>query len=107
MAPPSEQGRFGEFGGRFVPEALMPACLELEEAFRGAWSDPLFVEEFRSTLRDFGGRPTPITYLARLSKRLGVEIYAKREDLAHTGSHKINNVVGQAQIGRASCRERV
>ena len=107
MAPPSEQGRFGEFGGRFVPEALMPACLELEEAFRGAWSDPLFVDEFRSTLRDFGGRPTPITYLARLSKRLGIEIYAKREDLAHTGSHKINNVVGQALLTRRMGKRRI
>jgi tryptophan synthase beta chain len=92
MGVPDERGRFGDFGGRFVPEALMPACLELEEAFRDAWGDPSFVEEYRTTLAQFVGRPTPETPLPRLSETLGIQLYAKREDLAHTGSHKINNV---------------
>jgi tryptophan synthase beta chain len=107
MGAPSSSGHFGDFGGRFVPEALMPACLELETAFVDAWSDPVFVEEYRSVLSEFGGRPTPITYLGRLSKSLGVEIFAKREDLAHTGSHKINNVVGQTLLTRRMGKTRV
>ncbi len=107
MAPPDEGGHFGAFGGRFVPEALMPACLELDVAFRDAWADPTFVAEFHATLREFGGRPTPVTYLRRLSHHLGVEVYAKREDLAHTGSHKINNVVGQALLTKRMGKRRV
>ena len=107
MGRPGDDGRFGDFGGRFVPEALMPACLELETAFIDAWSDPEFVGEYRSVLAEFGGRPTPITYLARLSQRLGLEIYAKREDLAHTGSHKINNVVGQSLLTKRMGKPRL
>jgi len=107
MGPPDDRGRFGGFGGRFVPEALMPACLELEEAFRGAWGDPLFVEEYRLVLRQFAGRPTPITPLPRLSERLGLALYAKREDLAHTGSHKINNVIGQTLLTKRMGKSRV
>ena len=107
MGAPSASGHFGDFGGRFVPEALMPACLELEAAFVDAWSDEAFLAEYHATLREFGGRPTPVTYLGRLSAQLGVEIYAKREDLAHTGSHKINNVVGQALLTRRMGKERV
>ncbi len=107
MGPPDAGGHFGPFGGRFVPEALMPACLELDAAFRDAWGDASFVAEYHSTLREFGGRPTPVTYLGRLSERLGVEVYAKREDLAHTGSHKINNVVGQALLTRRMGKTRV
>ncbi|HSN02353.1 MAG TPA: tryptophan synthase subunit beta [Acidimicrobiales bacterium] len=98
MSTPDEFGRFGDFGGRFVPEALMPACLELEDAFIDAWSDREFLADYQSVLADFAGRPTPITPLTRLSERLGVSVYAKREDLAHTGSHKINNVVGQTLL---------
>jgi len=107
MGAPSSTGRFGDFGGRFVPEALMPACLELEAAFVEAWADPVFVDEYRSVLSEFGGRPTPVTYLGRFSKLLGVEVYAKREDLAHTGSHKINNVVGQTLLTRRMGKSRV
>jgi tryptophan synthase beta chain len=107
MGAPSSAGRFGDFGGRFVPEALMPACLELEAAFIDAWSDPVFVDEYRSVLQEFGGRPTPVTYLGRFSKRFGVEVFAKREDLAHTGSHKINNVVGQTLLTRRMGKSRV
>jgi tryptophan synthase beta chain len=107
MGTPSPEGHFGDFGGRFVPEALMPACLELERAFVDAWSDAVFVNEYRSVLQEFGGRPTPVTYLERFSRRLGVEVFAKREDLAHTGSHKINNVVGQALLTRRMGKRRM
>jgi tryptophan synthase beta chain len=107
MDRPSPAGHFGDFGGRFVPEALMPACLELETAFVDAWSDPAFLEEYRTVLSEFAGRPTPITYLGRFSKLFGVEVYAKREDLAHTGSHKINNVVGQTLLTRRMGKTRV
>ncbi len=107
MDRPSPAGHFGDFGGRFVPEALMPACLELESAFVEAWSDPAFLEEYRTVLSEFAGRPTPITYLGRFSKQFGVEVYAKREDLAHTGSHKINNVVGQTLLTRRMGKTRV
>ena len=107
MTEPNERGRFGDFGGRFVPEALMPACLELESAFREAWRDPRFVEDYRRVLREFAGRPTPVTPLEQLSQRLGLEIYAKREDLAHTGSHKINNVIGQTLLTKRMGKTRV
>jgi tryptophan synthase beta chain len=107
MNDPSPTGRFGDFGGRFVPEALMPACLELEAAFIDAWADPVFIEEYRSVLHEFGGRPTPVTYLGRFSEKFGVEVYAKREDLAHTGSHKINNVVGQTLLTQRMGKTRV
>jgi tryptophan synthase beta chain len=107
MGDPSSTGRFGDFGGRFVPEALMPACLELEAAFIDAWADQVFVDEYRSVLSEFGGRPTPVTYLGRFSKLLGIEVFAKREDLAHTGSHKINNVVGQTLLTQRMGKSRV
>jgi len=107
MGAPDDRGRFGDFGGRFVPEALMPACLELEDAFRDAWTDPTFVEEYRTVLRQFAGRPTPVTPLPRLSEQLGIHLYAKREDLAHTGSHKINNVVGQTLLTKRMGKMRV
>jgi tryptophan synthase beta chain len=100
-------GRFGEFGGRFVPESLVPACLELEQAFAEAWADPGFHEELDSLLRDYGGRPTPVTECRRLSERLGVRVLLKREDLAHTGSHKLNNVVGQALLARRMGKHRL
>ena len=107
MGTPDERGRFGDFGGRFVPEALMPACLELEDAFTEAWSDPSFLAEYRQTLAEFVGRPTPVTPLPRLSEKLGVRLFAKREDLAHTGSHKINNVVGQTLLTRRMGKTRI
>jgi tryptophan synthase beta chain len=98
MGVPGPDGRFGEFGGRFVPESLMPACLELEAAFTEAWVDPAFHERFAGILADYGGRPTPVTECHRLGERLGVRLLLKREDLAHTGSHKLNNVIGQALL---------
>jgi tryptophan synthase beta chain len=107
MEEPDGRGRFGEFGGRFVPEALMPACLELEAAFTDAWGDASFVEEYRTVLREFAGRPTPVTPLARLGEHLGLRIFAKREDLAHTGSHKINNVIGQTLLTKRMGKRRV
>ncbi len=107
MSAPDATGRFGDFGGRFVPEALMPACLELEEAFVDAWSDPTFVDDYHHVLREFAGRPTPVTPLTRLSQRLGIRLYAKREDLAHTGSHKINNVIGQTLLTKRMGKRRV
>ena len=107
LAEPSPDGRFGEFGGRFLPESLVPACRELEAAFRAAWADPAFHDEYNALLRDYGGRPTPVTECHRLSERLGVRVLLKREDLAHTGSHKINNVVGQALLTRRMGKQRV
>jgi len=98
MGDPTPDGRFGEFGGRYLPEALVPACLELESAFRAAWADPAFHSTFEAVLRDYGGRPSPLTECPRLSDELGVRVVLKREELNHTGSHKINNVVGQALL---------
>jgi tryptophan synthase beta chain len=107
MSSPDERGHFGDFGGRFVPEALMPACLELETAFVDAWGDPVFRQEYERVLREFAGRPTPVTPLHRLSEKLGIRVYAKREDLAHTGSHKINNVIGQTLLAQRMGKSRV
>jgi tryptophan synthase beta chain len=107
MGRPDEAGRFGEFGGRFVPEALVPACMELEEAFGEAWSDPSFRAELDGLLASYGGRPTPVTDCRRLSEHLGVRVLLKREDLAHTGSHKLNNVVGQALLARRMGKTRL
>ena len=107
MSAPDERGRFGHFGGRFVPEALIPAWLELETAFVDAWSDPSFLAEYHKVLREFAGRPTPVTPLERLSERLGIRLFAKREDLAHTGSHKINNVIGQTLLTKRMGKHRV
>jgi tryptophan synthase beta chain len=107
MAEPGSDGRFGQFGGRFVPESLMPACLQLEQAFKEAWADPLYRDELNALLRDYGGRPTPLTECKRLSERLGVRVLLKREDLAHTGSHKLNNVIGQALLTRRMGKRRL
>ncbi len=100
MGEPSATGRFGDFGGRFVPESLIPACEELEKAWRTAWADPGFHAEFERILKEYAGRPTPVTECRRLSERLGIRVLLKREDLTHTGSHKINNVMGQALLAR-------
>jgi tryptophan synthase beta chain len=107
MGDPGHSGRFGQFGGRFVPESLVPACVELEEAFRSAWADPGFHAELDGLLHHFGGRPTPVTECPRLSAELGVRVLLKREDLAHTGSHKINNVVGQGLLARRMGKTRL
>jgi tryptophan synthase beta chain len=98
MREPSSTGRFGNYGGRFVPEALVPACESLEEAFRAAWSDDAFKKRYHDVLRDYAGRPSPLTECTNLSRELGVRVLLKREDLNHTGSHKINNVIGQGLL---------
>ncbi|HEV2069837.1 MAG TPA: tryptophan synthase subunit beta [Acidimicrobiales bacterium] len=107
MVAPGSDGRFGDFGGRFVPEALMPACLELEDGFRAAWSDPAFRSELDGLLRDYAGRPSPLTEARNLSERLGVRVLLKRDELNHTGSHKINNVLGQALLTKRMGKRRL
>jgi tryptophan synthase beta chain len=107
MSEPSASGRFGSFGGRYVPETLVPACEELEAAFREAWADPTFRAELDGLLRDYAGRPSPVTEAKRLSKQLGCRVLLKREDLNHTGSHKINNVLGQALLARRMGKTRL
>ena len=96
---PDTKGRYGSFGGRFVPELLMPALLELEEAYDAAMNDPSFREELDYYLKDYVGRETPLFHAKSLSEKLGgPSIYLKREDLNHTGAHKINNTIGQALL---------
>jgi tryptophan synthase beta chain len=107
LARPDERGRFGEYGGRFAPETLMPALEELEREFSAAWADPLFRDELDRLLRVYVGRPTPIYEAGRLSERLGVRLLLKREDLAHTGAHKINNTIGQALLASRMGKPRV
>jgi tryptophan synthase beta chain len=100
-------GRYGEFGGRFVPETLIPALEDLERDFRAVWADDGFRAEYADLLTNYAGRPTPVTECRRLSDHLGVRVLLKREDLTHTGSHKINNVLGQALLTRRMAKERV
>jgi tryptophan synthase beta chain len=107
MSEPSENGRFGEFGGRFVPEPLVAACEELDVAFKKAWGDAEFRGELDAILHNYGGRPTPVTECLRLSEMLGVRILLKREDLTHTGSHKLNNVIGQALLTKRMGKPRL
>ena len=101
-------GAFGPFGGQFVPETLMPALAELEQSWEAAQADAEFRGELAQMLRDYVGRETPLTYAERLSERLGgAQIYLKREDLAHTGAHKINNALGQALLARRMGKRRI
>jgi tryptophan synthase beta chain len=101
-------GRFGVYGGRYVPETLMAALLELEHAYADAQVDPSFHEELNGLLRDYCGRPTPLYFARRLSETLGgAKIYLKREDLLHTGAHKINNALGQALLARRMGKKRI
>lgn len=95
-----KKGYFGEFGGCFVPELLMPPLQELEEAMRDIMPSPTFKEELDDLLRNFAGRETPLTYCPTLSKRLGFSLRLKREDLLHTGAHKVNNTLGQALLAK-------
>ena len=104
---PTGLGRFGSFGGRFVPESLVPALEQLEVEFEKAWSEPEFRREFAQLLGSYAGRPSPITRCDRLGERLGLTVYLKREDLNHTGSHKINNVLGQALLTKRMGKQRV
>ena len=107
MGEPSNEGRFGEFGGRFVPEPLVAACIELEDAFKEAWADADFRAQLDEILSSYGGRPTPVTECRRLSEQLGVRVLLKREDLTHTGSHKLNNVIGQALLAQRMGKRRL
>ncbi len=105
---PNEYGRFGAFGGRYVPETLMPALLELEQAYLRARADRKFQAELDGYLSRYVGRPTPLYFAERLSRKLGgARIYLKREDLCHTGAHKINNTIGQALLARRMKKQRV
>ena len=107
MSSPPVERRFGPYGGRYVPETLIPALDELERAWVEARSDPDYTEEVARLARDYLGRPTPLGLAARLSKLAGGEVWLKREDLTHTGSHKINNALGQALLARRMGKERI
>ena len=107
LTKPGADGRFGEFGGRFVPETLVPACQELEVAFDEAWNDPAFRTELNDLLRDYAGRPSILTECHNLGRQLGIRLILKREDLNHTGSHKINSVLGQALLAKRMGKKRI
>ena len=107
MVTPGSDGRFGDFGGRFVPETLVPACQELEAAFQDAWADPMFRSDLSDLLREYAGRPSIITECHNLSEQLGIRLILKREDLNHTGSHKINNVLGQTLLAKRMGKKRI
>src|SRR5699024_3998334 len=105
---PDEQGRYGKFGGQFVPELLMPALSELESEYEAALQDPEFTEELHYYLQQYSGRETPLYFAENLSKQLGgPDIYLKREDLNHTGAHKINNTIGQALLTKRMGKQKV
>src|SRR5579864_8334744 len=105
---PDEHGHFGIFGGRFVAETLMPLILDLEKAYADAKADPAFQREMSGYLRDYVGRPSPLYFAERLSKHLGgAKIYLKREELNHTGSHKVNNVLGQILLAQRMGKKRI
>ena len=107
LTKPGADGRFGEFGGRFVPETLVPACQELEAAFDDAWNDSAFRSELNDLLRDYAGRPSILTECHNLGRKLGIRLILKREDLNHTGSHKINSVLGQALLAKRMGKKRI
>ena len=107
LLTPGADGRFGEFGGRFVPETLVPACEELEQAFNSAWSDSIFRTELNDLLREYAGRPSILTECHNLGAQLGIRLILKREDLNHTGSHKINSVLGQTLLAKRMGKKRI
>lgn len=104
---PNSSGRFGSYGGRYMPETLMPAVYELEREYLKIKKDRAFQRELNYYLREYAGRPTPLTYCENLSRELGFKLYLKREDLAHTGAHKINNTLGQALLARRMGKTRI
>jgi tryptophan synthase beta chain len=104
---PDSRGRYGPFGGRYVPETLVAPLEELERAYAAAQADPKFHAELDGLLRDFAGRPTPLQFASRLSEQLGLRIYLKREDLLHTGAHKINNALGQGLLAVRMGKKRI
>lgn len=107
MTWPDDRGRFGAYGGRYAPETLMPALEELEHEFSTAWKDRTFRAELSELLSTYVGRPTPVFHARRLSSELGLDLWLKREDLAHTGAHKINNTIGQALLTKRMGKPRV
>ncbi len=107
LSNPTVDGRFGEFGGRFVPETLVPACQELERAFDEAWNDGTFRAELTRLQREYAGRPSILTECHNLGRKLGIRLILKREDLNHTGSHKINSVLGQALLAKRMGKKRI
>ncbi|HWS83495.1 MAG TPA: pyridoxal-phosphate dependent enzyme, partial [Ktedonobacteraceae bacterium] len=106
---PDQRGRFGPFGGKFVPESLMAALAEMEAAYEDAQKDTVFQEELRQELFSYVGRPTTLHYVPRFSAMVapGVKVYLKREDLAHTGAHKINNALGQGMLAKRMGKQRI
>src|SRR5215471_2302070 len=105
---PDERGHFGLFGGRYVAETLMPLILELEQAYNAAKTDPKFQGELKGLLKHYAGRPSPLYFAERLTKHLGgAKVYLKRDELNHTGSHKINNVLGQVLLAKRMGKTRV
>lgn len=104
---PNRRGHFGPYGGRYVPETLFSALEDLDVAFRSAWRDPAFRRELRRELSDFAGRPTPLYIAENLSNKLGFQVLLKREDLLHTGAHKINNALGQALLALRLSKKRI
>ena len=104
---PDQRGRFGPFGGRYIPETLVPAFEKLEQGVERHLHDAAFLEDYRRELREWVGRPTALTHAPRLSERWGTEVWLKREDLAHTGAHKINNAIGQALLAKRLGASRV
>ena len=108
MRMPDHNGHFGQFGGRYVPETLMALLLDLEKEFTACWKDPAFKKEFRFYLEEYAGRPTRLYYAERLSKQLKtLKVYLKREDLLHTGAHKVNNTLGQILVARRMGKKRI
>src|SRR5438132_2406419 len=109
VSPPDARGRFGAYGGRFVPETLIPALDELERSWKEARADPRYREELTELLRTYAGRPTPLFRADRLAKALGLagRVYLKREDLLHTGAHKLNNTLGQVLLAKRMGKRRV
>ena len=105
---PDKSGHFGKYGGKFVPETLMPALEQLEKEYLKAKEDPKFNEELKYYLEQYVGRPSPLYYAKRLTEKLsGAKIYLKREDLNHTGAHKINNTLGQALLARRMGKHKI
>jgi tryptophan synthase beta chain len=104
---PDARGRFGTYGGRYVPEVLIPALDELADAWARLRDDAGFRDELAALSRDFVGRPTPLTEARGLSDELGLRVWLKREDLAHTGAHKINNALGQVLLAKRLGKERI
>ncbi|MDD1718224.1 MAG: pyridoxal-phosphate dependent enzyme, partial [Methanoregulaceae archaeon] len=103
----TDTGKFGKFGGRFVPEVLMSALEELDEAYAAARDDPRFMDTLDSFMKEYAGRPTPLTPCKNISEDLGCRIYLKREDLLHGGAHKLNNTLGQAFLARHMGKKRL